>query len=149
MRMAVEAWFFIFRIWLGTLNFLSFSISNKHISRRQKDLSFFKWNLGSLISGSHKFLLRFFHYAQVWRIFLCKFQNPADSIFRCNDFLEPSILCSCQPTGAKMKKNFFNKWPFRGNFMRKIDCAHRKILKIFSGGSKNGKNCVKIRDYKF
>ena len=33
--------------------------------------------------------------------------------------------------------------------MRGIDCAHRKILKIFSGRQKMEKNCVKIRGYKF
>ena len=35
------------------------------------------------------------------------------------------------PTYGRVE-NFFYKWPFRGNFMRGINCAHRKILKKFS-----------------
>ena len=37
-----------------------------------------------------------------------------------------------------------NKIIFRGKFMRKIDCAHRKILKKFSGGQKMEKIVSKL-----
>ena len=37
-----------------------------------------------------------------------------------------------------------NKIIFRGNFVRGIDCAHRKILKKFFGGQKIEKNASKL-----
>ena len=52
----------------------------------------------------------------------------------------------CIKGGVKYGRveNFFNKWPFRGNFMRGIDCEQRKILKIFSGGQKMEKIASKL-----
>jgi hypothetical protein len=32
--------------------------------------------------------------------------------------------------GRKFKKNFFLKWPYRGNFIRGFDCAHSRTLKM-------------------
>jgi hypothetical protein len=46
---------------------------------------------------------------------------------------------------AFFQKKFFSKKIIsRGNFVRGIDCAHRKILKKFFRGQKSEKNASKL-----
>src|SRR6185312_15987826 len=53
-------------------------------------------------------------------------------------------LCSSTFEKKKFFFNFCKNDPTTPNFMRKIDCAHRKILKKFFGGQKIEKNASKL-----